>query len=95
MTNKNYTPVQYSMDTKIKNNKFFSFSAPTSSGKSFLFMQLIKSCQKDIVIVVPSRALIAEYTHKILNIVKENKEILVLQFIENININTQSEEYLL
>lgn len=85
-TNKNYTPVQYSMDTKIKNNKFFSFSAPTSSGKSFLFMQLIKSCQKDIVIVVPSRALIAEYTHKILNIVKENKEILVLQFIENINI---------
>ncbi len=84
-TAQNYTPVQLNMNSKIMKNKFFSFSAPTSSGKSFLFMQLIKTCQKDLVIVVPSRALIAEYTHKVLNIIGNNKDILVLQFIENVN----------
>lgn len=80
-----YTPVQAHMNSKISKNKYFSFSAPTSSGKSYLFMQLIKNCKKDIVIVVPSRALIAEYFHKVLKIVEDDNSILVLQFIENIN----------
>lgn len=80
-----YTPVQAHMNSKISKNKYFSFSAPTSSGKSYLFMQLIKNCEKDIVIVVPSRALIAEYYHKVSKIVDKDNSILVLQFIENIN----------
>ena len=84
-TGYNYTPVQAHMNAKIFNNRCFSFSAPTSSGKSYLFMQLIKNCEKDIVIVVPSRALIAEYFHKVSKIVETDNNILVLQFIENIN----------
>ena len=80
-----YTPVQAHMNSRISKNKYFSFSAPTSSGKSYLFMQLIKNCEKDIVIVVPSRALIAEYFHKVSKIVEMDNSILVLQFIENVN----------
>jgi len=64
---------------------YFSFSAPTSAGKSFLFRELIKNENGDIVIVVPSRALIAEYIYAVREIVADKKEILVLQFIEDIN----------
>lgn len=84
-TNQYYTPTQNNALSEILNKKFFSFSAPTSAGKSFLFMDVIKNCTKDVVIVVPSRALIAEYTQKINELFKDNKRILILQFIENIN----------
>lgn len=79
-----FTPVQANAYANIDNNTYFSFSAPTSAGKSYLFRSLIENCEGDIVIVVPSRALIAEYTLKVLDIV--GKEVLVLQFIENVNI---------
>ena len=83
-TGKRFTPVQADAYNSIKEKKFFSFSAPTSAGKSFLFRELIVNNDSDIVIVVPSRALIAEY----LSIVKSlvDNSVLVLQFIENINI---------
>lgn len=84
-TNNFFTPVQAHALKNIDNKKYFSFSAPTSSGKSYLFMDLIKNRTKDIVIIVPSRALIAEYMEKVLKIVENNKDILVLQFVENIN----------
>ena len=83
-TSRQFTPVQASAYKQIQERKFFSFSAPTSSGKSYLFRELIKEYDKDIIIVVPSRALIAEYMFEVLNLVK--KDVLVLQFIENINI---------
>nr|WP_241907186.1 DEAD/DEAH box helicase [Vibrio splendidus] len=67
----------------MKNNRYFSFSAPTSSGKSYLFRELIRSTENDILIIVPSRALIAEYYNEVVSLVE--KETLVLQFIENIN----------
>lgn len=78
-----YTPVQAEAYKYIHEKSFFSFSAPTSSGKSFLFRDIIKHCNKDIVIVVPSRALISEYMLAVLEIV--DKSVLVMQFIENIN----------
>ncbi|WP_324702074.1 hypothetical protein [Vibrio sp. R-1] len=56
-----FTATQASAFKEIKNNRYFSFSAPTSSGKSHLFRELIKTTKKDMLIVVPSRALIAEY----------------------------------
>ena len=59
--NNNYTPIQLNMIKNIKKEQYFSFSAPTSSGKSYLFMDLIKNSTNDIVIIVPSIALIAEY----------------------------------
>lgn len=82
-TSRKFTPMQASAYKKIRDKKFFSFSAPTSSGKSFLFRELIQEYNQDIVIVLPSRALIAEYLNEIHGIVAN--DVLVLQFIENIN----------
>ena len=61
----------------------FSFSAPTSAGKSFLYQELIRDIDGDIVIVVPSRALLSEYILKIKKLV--SNDVLVLPFIELVN----------
>lgn len=87
-TGKKFTPVQADAYHKINTKQFFSFSAPTSAGKSFLFRELIIDATGDIVIVVPSRALIAEYLNVIKGLV--DKSVLVLQFIDNINIANTS-----
>lgn len=79
-----YTPVQASIATNISNYKCFSFSAPTSTGKSFVFLKEIKASQKDVVVVVPSRALINEYYINISNQITD-KTINVLTFIDTIN----------
>jgi len=83
-TGANFTPMQAHAYKNIHNKKYFSFSAPTSTGKSYLFRELIQREQGDLVIVVPSRALIAEYIYAILELV--DNSVLVLPFIENINI---------
>ncbi|MEP5255479.1 MAG: DEAD/DEAH box helicase [Winogradskyella arenosi] len=80
----NYTPVQAKIIKGIESNKCFSFSAPTSTGKSFVFMNLILNSNNDIVIVVPSRALINEYYHK-LNELIDDKSVNILTFIDKIN----------
>ena len=85
-TGHQYTPMQANAYRNIKNKIYFSFSSPTSSGKSFLFRDLIKETTGDIVIVVPSRALISEYVYEILELLKLKKDVLVLQFIEIVNI---------
>lgn len=85
-TGHQYTPMQANAYRNIKSKIYFSFSSPTSSGKSFLFRDLIKETTGDIVIVVPSRALISEYVYEILEPLKLKKDVLVLQFIEIVNI---------
>lgn len=80
---RSFTPMQASAYKAISENHFYSFSAPTSTGKSHLFRELIKEYERDIVIVVPSRALIAEFYSTVLDLVE--KDVLVLQFVENIN----------
>lgn len=50
-----FTPVQASIWRKIEENKYFSFSAPTSAGKSHLLREIILNYEFDIVIVLPSR----------------------------------------
>lgn len=82
--NKSYTPVQASIVKGIENNKCFSFSAPTSTGKSFVIMDKIKNCINDVVVVVPSRALINEYYSKLSEQIKD-KSINLLTFIDKIN----------
>lgn len=82
-TGSRFTPVQASAYRYIKNERYFSFSAPTSAGKSYLFRELIKTTQGDIIIVVPSRALISEYYYEVVSLVDKN--VLVLQFIDDIN----------
>ena len=84
-TGSRFTPLQADAFKNIVEKEYFSFSAPTSSGKSFLFREFILKAHTDIVIVVPSRALIAEYIYKVKNLLKGNNSILVLQFIENVN----------
>ena len=87
-TGRRFTPIQASAFKQIKGKKYFSFSAPTSSGKSYLFRELIQNTDGDIVIVVPSRALIAEYVYSVKKLV--DKTVLVLQFIENVNTSKTS-----
>lgn len=84
-TGHQFTPIQGDAYLSIKKHTNFSFSAPTSAGKSFLFQELIKEIKGDIIIIIPSRALISEYLIKIKNLV--SKETLVLEFIEVVNIN--------
>ena len=81
----NYTPIQSDMLKQIEQKQWFSFSAPTSTGKSFVFRNLVSKSKRDIVIIVPSRALINEYFDRINSIVNV-KEVNVLTFVEHINI---------
>ncbi|MFV0496727.1 MAG: DEAD/DEAH box helicase [Candidatus Fimivivens sp.] len=80
----NYTPMQASILKQVSETKQFSFSAPTSTGKSFVFRNLIKSAINDVVVIVPSRALINEYYDKIRELV-DIKLVNVLTFVEHIN----------
>ncbi|EOB4970404.1 DEAD/DEAH box helicase [Vibrio fluvialis] len=80
---RSFTPMQARAYKSIFEKRFYSFSAPTSTGKSHLFRELIREYDNDIIIVVPSRALIAEFYATVIDIVDKN--VLVLQFIENVN----------
>lgn len=84
-TGKNFTPVQANIRNKISKNKYFSFSAPTSAGKSYILRELINNEIGDIIIVVPSRALIAEYMFVVKEMITDTKDILILQFIDDVN----------
>lgn len=53
-----YNPVQADILSNVQENHYVSISAPTSTGKSFVLHNLIKDCPNDVVVVVPSRALI-------------------------------------
>ena len=78
-----FTPVQADIFRLIKSKQDFSFSAPTSTGKSFLFRSVLQSIDGDAIVVVPSRALLAEYLIRIREFAP--KDTLVLPFIELIN----------
>ena len=80
----NYTPMQADLLTSIDRNNIFSFSAPTSTGKSFVFRQLIESSEHDVVIVVPSRALINEYYLNLTNSIID-KSVNILTNVDIIN----------
>ena len=83
--NKFYTPIQTNLINNILLNKNFSFSAPTSTGKSYVFREIIEDKdKKDVAIIVPSRALINEYFIKIRDIIKD-KSVNVLTSVEIIN----------
>lgn len=81
-----FTPIQYKIYEKIRESNFFSFSGPTSMGKSFIIKQFIletilkNNFVKGFCILVPSKALIKQYLfefNKALNDLKKN----------NINVN--------
>jgi len=79
-----YTPVQANLMDNLTDNRLFSFSSATSTGKSHVFRDLILHQEHDMVIVVPSRALINEYFTRTLKIV-ENMRVNVLVFPDVVN----------
>ena len=79
-----YTPVQADIRVGSDRHKCYSFAAPTSTGKSFVLMDLIKNNHNDVVVVVPSRALINEYYIR-LNREIEDKTVNILTFIDRLN----------
>lgn len=73
-----FTDAQYTLFNKLSNSKFFSFSAPTSMGKSFLIKSFIRKAlsnkpPENLVIMVPTRALINQFA---LDLMKELNEAL-------------------
>ena len=83
--NEYYTPVQADIVKNISKANCFSFSAPTSTGKSFVFRNLIERGNNDAVVVVPSRALINEYYLRLCELMPD-RSINILTFIDKINI---------
>lgn len=79
-----YTPVQTSILNNSEENKIFSFSAPTSTGKSHVLFSIIKNSEQDVVVVVPSRALINEYYLRLCEEIQD-KSINILTYVDKIN----------
>lgn len=76
------TPVQASIRRAVDNNQFTSISAPTSAGKSYSIRDLISEITGDAVIVVPSRALIAEYVKTLRDKFGDNKNVMISSFVD-------------
>lgn len=79
-----YTPVQTSILNNSEGNKIFSFSAPTSTGKSHVLFSIIEKSEHDVVVVVPSRALINEYYLRLCEEIPD-KSINILTYVDKIN----------
>jgi len=76
------TPVQASIRDAVEEKQFISISAPTSAGKSFSIKEYISTQKGDAVIIVPSRALIAEYVENLKTYFEENKEVMISTFVD-------------
>ncbi len=80
-----FTDSQFELYTKISNSKHFSFSGPTSMGKSFIIKSFIRKVignkpPENIVIMVPTRALINQFSidlNKELKVVLEHYNYIV------------------
>lgn len=80
---KRYTPMQANLRESILNQQVFSFSSATSTGKSYVFRDIIQKYDQNIAIIVPSRALINEYFINVREMV--DKTVNVLTFADIIN----------
>lgn len=79
-----YTPIQAKMIRSIKQKKNYSFSSPTSTGKSFVFRHIVSYYANDIVIIVPSRALINEYFVTLTDMF-QNADTSILKHVDFVN----------
>lgn len=78
------TPVQASVRRAIGANQFISISAPTSAGKSYSIRDFIAEHQGDAIVIVPSRALIAEYINSVRERFNGSKNVMVTPFVDNV-----------
>ncbi|AWL11729.1 RNA helicase [Saliniradius amylolyticus] len=78
------TPVQASVRRAVNDNRVVSISAPTSAGKSYSIRDFIAEDDGDAVVVVPSRALIAEYVNTMKKKFKGDKNVMISPFVDDI-----------
>lgn len=78
------TPVQASVRRAINTNNYVSISAPTSAGKSYSIRDFIAENDGDAVIVVPSRALIAEYIGAMRRKFNGVKNVMITSFVDDV-----------
>ncbi|OYY75180.1 MAG: helicase [Gammaproteobacteria bacterium 28-57-27] len=78
------TPVQASIRRAVDNSQFISISAPTSAGKSYSIRDFIAGQKGDAVVVVPSRALIAEYVNSMKRKFEGDKNVMVSPFVDRV-----------
>lgn len=78
------TPVQASVRRAVETNQLISISAPTSAGKSYSIRDFIAECDGDAVVVVPSRALIAEYVNTMKEKFDGDKSVMISSFVDNV-----------
>lgn len=76
------TPVQASIRRAIDDSQFVSISAPTSAGKSYSIRDFIADQSGDAVVIVPSRALIAEYVNSMRRKFEGDKNIMISPFVD-------------
>lgn len=81
------TPVQASVRRAVEEKQFISISAPTSAGKSYSIRDFIAKQTGDAVVVVPSRALIAEYINSIRDVFDGRKDVMVSSFVDRVYTN--------
>lgn len=78
------TPVQASIRRAVNENKVVSISAPTSAGKSYSIRDYIAEDDGDAVVIVPSRALIAEYVNTMKKRFNGDKNVMISSFVDNV-----------
>ncbi|MCG9650847.1 DEAD/DEAH box helicase [Vibrio brasiliensis] len=78
------TPVQASVRRAVNDHQIVSISAPTSAGKSYSIRDFIAEGKGDAVIVVPSRALIAEYMNTMRQKFAGNKSVMISAFVDTV-----------
>ena len=78
------TPVQASIRRAVDDSQFVSISAPTSAGKSYSIRDFIAEQEGDAVVVVPSRALIAEYVNSMRRKFEGDKSVMISPFVDRV-----------
>lgn len=78
------TPVQASIRRAVESHQYTSISAPTSAGKSYSIRDLIAESDGDAVVVVPSRALIAEYINTMKRRFSGDKNVMISPFVDHV-----------
>lgn len=76
------TPIQASIRRAVDTHQYTSISAPTSAGKSYSIRDFISVEAGDAVIIVPSRALIAEYMNAMRRTFGDNKSVMITSFVD-------------
>ena len=78
------TPIQASIRRAVDDSQFVSISAPTSAGKSYSIRDFIAKQEGDAVVVVPSRALIAEYVNSMRRKFEGDKNVMISPFVDRV-----------